>query len=79
MTHEELSKIVEDAALALGEHFEAVQILVSNCDSDGTAVMRRGVGNFYARVGMAQEFIDLDKNEMLSFKVAEALNPEDEE
>lgn len=79
MTNEELSKIVENAALALGEHFEAVQILASNCDQEGTAVVRRGVGNFYARVGMAQEFVDLDKDEMLSHKIAQALNPEDEE
>lgn len=62
MTQEEqLTKIVEDAAKALGEHFEAVQIMVSNSDSDGTAAVNRGAGNFYARLAMAQEFIDQDR------------------
>lgn len=66
MTAEQLSKIVEDAASALGEHFEAVQILVSNSDSEGTGGVSRGVGNFYARLGMAHEFIEKDSNEMLA-------------
>lgn len=79
MTDEELGKIVDDAAFKLGEHFDAVQILASNSDSEGTYGKMRGVGNFYARLGMAREFIDKDTNEMLGSKIADALNEDSDE
>lgn len=60
MTAEELDKIVTDAASALGEHFDAVQIIVSNSDGEGSKCLKRGVGNFYARLGMVKEMLDED-------------------
>lgn len=79
MTAEELGKIVEDAAAALGEHFETVQILVSNSDGEGTRGIKRGVGNFYARLAQAREFVQQDSGEILGSKIADALNDEDED
>jgi hypothetical protein len=61
MNLEEMSKIVEKAAADLGEHFEAVEILVCNSDGNGVECIKRGAGNYYARLQMAQEFIDEDK------------------
>jgi hypothetical protein len=61
MTAEEIGKIVEDAAKALGEHFEAVQILASNSDGEGSRCIKRGAGNFYARLAMAREMLQEDE------------------
>lgn len=61
MNLEELTKIVEKAAADLGEHFEAVEILASNSDGEGTKCIKRGGGNYYARIAMAQEFVDEDR------------------
>lgn len=79
MNAEELGKIVEDAAAKLGEHFEVVQILVSNSDGEGTRCIKRGVGNFYARLGMSREFVEQDSGEVLGSKIADALNDDGEE
>ncbi len=57
MSDHESVKMVEAAACRLGEHFDSVQILVSNSEGRGTICHKRGVGNWYARQGMAQEFI----------------------
>ena len=61
MTAEEIGKLVEDAAKALGEHFEAVQILASNSDGEGSRCVKRGAGNFYSRLGMAREMLQEDE------------------
>lgn len=61
MTKEELGKIVEKAAAELGEHFDAVEILASVSDGEGSRCLKRGVGNFYARLGMAREFLQEDE------------------
>lgn len=79
MTAEELGKLVEDAAAALGEHYDAVQIMVSNSDGEGTRCIKRGVGNFYARLGMAREFVEQDSGEVLGSKIADALNEDSDE
>lgn len=77
MNAEELGKLVEDAASALGEQFEAVQIVASNSEGDGTRCIKRGVGNFYARLGMCREFVEQDSGEVLGSKIADALNDEE--
>jgi hypothetical protein len=61
MTKDELGKLVEDTAKALGEHFESVEILACNSDGEGSTCIKRGAGNFYARLGMAREFLQEDE------------------
>lgn len=73
MEAKELTKIVEDAVLALGEHFEAVQIFVSNSEGDGTYVSKQGSGNMYARLGMAAEFLEEEKEDRLAYKIADMM------
>jgi len=46
---------------ALMEHFDCVQILVSSSIPDGTSNVFIGGGNWFARQGMAHEFIRKDK------------------
>lgn len=58
MTNEEAEKILEKAALDLGEFFSSVQILASWPDGEGrTKGSKRGCGDWYARQGLAHEFI----------------------
>lgn len=44
----------------LSERFDVVQIFVSRQDGTGTTARAIGRGNWYARKGMAQEFVDKD-------------------
>lgn len=73
MTREELSNHVDRIAQDLAEHFDAVQILASHCEADGTMCMKRGRGNWYARQGMAQEFIQSNEAETNAEYIASKL------
>jgi hypothetical protein len=62
-----LIQLVEKAATALGEEFDAVQILVSwGADGGGTKSVFRGSGNWFARQGMAHNFILQDEAEEIA-------------
>lgn len=67
---------VEKALAMLGEHFECVQIMCSSSDSCGTDVTRAGSGNYYARQGMAHEFIQIDIAVENAMRIRQELNPE---
>jgi hypothetical protein len=79
MTGAEAEKILEDTVARLAEHFDAVQIMASwqtpqNC----TACGKRGSGNWYARQGMAQEFIDEDQARTQAKEIGDVITPSDE-
>lgn len=78
MTVSEQRELVERAAVALGEHFDAVQILVSVAEDGKTRCIKSGVGNWYARQGMAHEFINEDVAKENAAEIANQLNPPDE-
>jgi hypothetical protein len=78
MTASEAERICEDAVAKLGEHFEAIQIMVSWTEPDGTLCVRRGGGNWYARQGMAHDFINSDKAQTEAREIAQQLDREDE-
>ncbi len=66
MTSEEVTNLIDSKVNQLAEHFDAVQILVSwPSDSGGTMSCYRGSGNYYARTGMARDFINRDQAETL--------------
>ena len=53
---------IKKALEILGEHFDAVQILASQeTEKRETVLAAWGVGNWYARQGMAHEFIETQK------------------
>lgn len=58
MTHDEALQIIRDVARKLGEHFDTVQILASTTEGGVTSFSSAGIGNWYARQGMAHEFIN---------------------
>jgi hypothetical protein len=62
MTHEEmLAEKVRGILSELAEHFDAIQILGTYVQDDGmTARVSMGTGNWYARQGVAREFLDMD-------------------
>jgi len=58
MTDAEESELVLRTAKSLGEHFDAVVILVSRHDAgDGTRTVMKGCGNWHARLGLAREYL----------------------
>ncbi len=60
MTNEQIQLLVENAARDLSEHFDAVQILVSWNEESISKNLYSGAGNWYARQGMAHDFINQD-------------------
>jgi hypothetical protein len=60
----------------LGEHFDAVQILVSWNEEGNSELLTFGCGNWYARQGMAHDFITRDQAQTQAAELAEQLpNP----
>ena len=61
LTQEEMQELVARHAQQLIEYFDAVQILVSLPGDGGTASIFTGRGNWFARQGMAHDFIKQDQ------------------
>lgn len=73
MTTNEADKIIEKNLNELGEHFDAVCVMVTYKENGVTRACYRGSGNYYARLGMAHEFIDNDRNSDLARRLGEEL------
>jgi len=74
MSDKEKIEIVDRAVNQLGEHFEAVQILVSFMSEGNTQMIQRGAGNWYARRGMAHTMIMKDAADENAETIADKLN-----
>lgn len=74
MTPTEAAAILERAVAQLGEHFDALQILASWQEEGVTKCTPRGTGNWYARQGMAHEFINADIAQENARQLAETLD-----
>lgn len=66
---------VEKVARRLCEDWECVQILVSRVEPGGTGRYFFGVGNWYARQGMAHDFVKTEETR----SICEAINPPEDE
>jgi hypothetical protein len=70
---------MDDMLRELGEHFEAIQIMGSFVDEDGHTVrVTRGVGNWYARQGVAREFLDMDAAQTTAYELSKVLVRDEE-
>ena len=69
MTTGEAEYLLAKFAAALGEHFEAVQILATWRDGDLTHTRHSGNGNWNARMGMCHEFIVDDEAKTTAYRV----------
>ena len=56
--NEHREKLVNEALATLAEHFDAVQIMASVHEEDGTMKVLKGAGNTDARLGMAQDIVN---------------------
>ena len=61
LTPGQMQEVVHRHVTLLMEHFDAVQVLVSVCTDQGTESVFLGEGNWFARQGMAHDFITKDK------------------
>lgn len=77
MTNKEAEKLLEEVSEKLGEHFDAVQVLASWNEEGFSMFAKRGAGNWYARQGMAHEFINSDIAQDNAAQIAEALKNND--
>ena len=67
MTQDQAKALLAKAAGELGEHFEAVQILATWRDETTTYARHEGQGNYYARVQLAQTFVDEDRAKTFAY------------
>lgn len=79
MSPEESERICDEAAEKLGEHFDAAQIMVTWSEEGQTHCYRTGTGNWYARQGMAHEFISSDIAQDTARQIANEIREEDDE
>ena len=74
MNAEEAEEMCERIAEQLGEHFDAVQILVSWNEDGFSLCTKKGSGNWYARIGMAREFLVCDQAQTNANEMKRATN-----
>lgn len=80
MTADELANLVSRHVSQLSEHFDAVQIMASWLGPDqSTGIINKGSGNWYARHGMAQEFVDESAVRAQAFIIADELHGDAED
>lgn len=75
---EQQEKLIEEHLAKLIEHFDSVQILASFTDDEGTKSFSFGRGDWYARQGLAHEFIAHDQAKDTAKFLSEAIKKEDE-
>ncbi len=77
MSNEKVKGLVEKMLIEMTEHFPDchVQVLMT-FNSDGlTKSVSSGVGNWYARQGLAHEFINSDIAQENARQIADAISP----
>lgn len=80
MNRRELENVLEKTASEITEHFDVVQIMASRVEDDGnTTTIFMGKGNWHARVGMAQEFDEVQKARVFQHVAREEMHDEDED
>lgn len=74
-------KLAEKYVQQLMEHCDAVQILLSkhNGTAGGTVNCFTGDGNWYARIGMAHEFLVVDKARTIAHETSTTTKNNDED
>lgn len=74
---EKQDQILKECSEKLGEHFEAALILVchKNHDDFGNMTMtHRSRGNYFASIGMAHSFVEMQQADKTGYSVKEALD-----
>lgn len=72
MTPQQALAMLNAHAAQLSEHFEAVQILASFPTDGGTQPVKAGRGNWFARQGMAHDFIKQDEAQQIAHEITQS-------
>jgi uncharacterized protein YciW len=75
---DDISKLVDRAVATLQEHCSSVHVMVSVQQDGCTRSIHRGAGDYYARLGLAHEFIDTTKQQDSAAHIATALKENEE-
>ena len=79
MTNEQLNELVEKHAGILKEFFDSVQVLTTWVDENGcTRGKKFGMGDWYARQGIAREFVEQNQAELQASEIGKQINPPDD-
>lgn len=73
LTNRQAIDEVRAAVERLGEHFEAVQVLVSWNNASESFNIYNGCGNWFARQGMAHDFINKDVAQEQAMQIGDQL------
>lgn len=79
MTHAELDKLVEPFMEALGEHADSIQLLMTWNEDGNTHRYWIGSGNWYARKGLAMEWLEQGQAQTQAREISEALHPPEDD
>ena len=79
MNPEEIDSLLNEVVTELGNHFDHVQVMVSWNEESTTRSIMRGAGNWYARQGMAHDFIQKDIAQENAHQLAAKLARDEEE
>lgn len=79
LTPQEQLAIVRQHVTALSEFFDSVQVLVSNTTDVGTEHVFLGSGNWFARQGMAHDFINKDRAQTEAHELAGVIHPPEDD
>lgn len=74
-TPEQMQVVVQQHVTALMEYFDSVQVLVSISTEQGTEFVKLGAGNWFARQGMAHDFITCDRAQTEAREISRAIHP----
>ncbi len=77
MTPEQLTEMLARHAREIGEHVDAVQIVVTRTENENCGLLYRGCGNLYARLGACQEFLDMMKAGTMAYQHRQIVCPQE--
>lgn len=71
---------MDKALQTLGEHFDSLQFIGTLVDDDGlTHCLTRGVGNWFARMGAAREFVEKDQAQTTAQAIGDVMMLDDQD
>lgn len=78
MTNDEAKQAIEAILSQVEERFTAVQVLATWETGQATHFLNLGRGNWYARTGMARDFLETDQARVNANEIRQIL-PDDED
>ncbi len=76
---ERIKGIVDECVSKMGEHVDAVQVIVSyhNTDANNTMSYEKGAGNIHTRIGVVAEWMEAQKQYVRNWAIRKDQEEED--